>query len=639
MDEAKRQSQNQTGRKIENSRECKIHKFLVLRRINKGKGIGRILSETSIIRSGCISIICCAILSYVLQRILYSFGISMAISESNKDVFLSIITTHVSVVFLSTSLIASLSEKDEYIYWVNIVREILIKPVLLNFHALCTYAFSTAFFVVVGYILARGTWIIAGSAFGSGMILLLFYRMISLYYSKDKISKKYRKQLCKMVENEGSATDVKKILEKLENVTLIEAEKKEFEKVINNCELLLDIILRNNGEHWSNIQITNGIVTPLASENEFAAVKLTRMKYMELLERLALECPNEIFRHINENIGSLSSYERERYYYIISTIGMKFIDAGDQNSINGLIKLLGQYFYRTDHDFVIGRNKYTLFMCSFAKVSINMFVSYIRSEIAQCMEMLVKYIKVKADSVCPLEYLELPQEVVEEIDEFMKKSGLFLDAIAEENSELYSEVVLSTSYYYFGLYSNLYKHNYFSLVNETIETYFLPFMDINSENELLWESLMKHLANDTTKSEEEYEVYIQSLFDGFTMKYSDNVSGVCTFFESFIEKVCCFDSYLYANVPDDLEATKQEKVAVKYKLMYLEAVWNAVDKFRYYLDPSCYDAQGDEAENEAYLRLYGKRENDNEQKLIYLSEKYQSMYLTQYSSELWENLM
>lgn len=122
--------------------------------------------------------------------ILSLFNYNICITSDNRGDYLTIMGTHCSVVFLTTSLMTMLSEKNKYIYWVEMVTKILISPKYMGFLSLVTYSLLTIIGSFVGLLLGIGPVVIGSFLFGIISVTVLFSRMVSIYYQNEKTREK-----------------------------------------------------------------------------------------------------------------------------------------------------------------------------------------------------------------------------------------------------------------------------------------------------------------------------------------------------------------------------------------------------------------------------------------------------------------
>ena len=65
-----------------------------------------------------------SIVSFLILNVVFDYN--TYITSDNRGDYLAIVGTHCSVVFLTTSLMAMLSERNRYIYWVDMITTMLI---------------------------------------------------------------------------------------------------------------------------------------------------------------------------------------------------------------------------------------------------------------------------------------------------------------------------------------------------------------------------------------------------------------------------------------------------------------------------------------------------------------------------------
>ena len=150
-----------------------------------------------------IEVMLVTIFSIVLRAVMKYFGYNSQINYYNKEAYLSIFATLCSVVFLSTSLMAMLSEKSIYIYWVNIVHRLLIEPIHVSFVAMVIYSFTAAGCAAYGLFVRDGAFVVSGFMFAMIDVIILFFRMISIYYLDEHNKRKIKEELLIFSKNDN----------------------------------------------------------------------------------------------------------------------------------------------------------------------------------------------------------------------------------------------------------------------------------------------------------------------------------------------------------------------------------------------------------------------------------------------------
>lgn len=236
-----------------------------------------------------LSVIMTILISLLVKYLLNLMNYRTIITNLNRSDYLAIFSVHGSIVFLTTSLMAMLSNDNRYVYWVEMVTHVLIEPKYIGFFPLAVYAISTFIWSIMGFWLSQG-WIVIGSFFfGIISVIVLFSRIITIYYQQEKYKLKIEKFLmCKIINN-----DYEKYLFKLKEITFIKAEKRKFYDVYDN----LNLIEKSVRQIWT--------ITPRLDQIIFYPEGLVENLYVDLMIDLAIMYPyemqNYIELHVKEN--------------------------------------------------------------------------------------------------------------------------------------------------------------------------------------------------------------------------------------------------------------------------------------------------------------------------------------------------
>lgn len=225
----------------------------------------------------------CSIISSYILNVYLKYGIY--ITGSNRGDYLAIFGIHCSVVFLTTSLMAMLSENNRCIYWVDLIWKILISPRYMSFFALAVYAISTVVWSFVGFITGIGATVIGSFLAGIITVTVLFSKMVSIYYQNDKNKKDIQDYLLDRVKND----DYKKYIIKLKEVTYIKADNREFYDVYDNIILIENCMLAL----WER--------EPRVNQHIFQPVGFCEYIYLDILIDLSLRYPQEMQEYIDNH--------------------------------------------------------------------------------------------------------------------------------------------------------------------------------------------------------------------------------------------------------------------------------------------------------------------------------------------------
>lgn len=160
-------------------------------------------------------------------------GIEACIDEQSLSNYIELVVLHFSIVFLTTSLMATLGEKDEVVYYKDIVKEKLLKPNGRSFYDLSTYAFATLVLSVSGLFFHKSYIVLLSALVGMIILVCIFYKMISIYFRRDEIKQR--------IEQSLYVEDKKKYeiqLRKLAEITEQNIEENDYEHAFENFRLI-----------------------------------------------------------------------------------------------------------------------------------------------------------------------------------------------------------------------------------------------------------------------------------------------------------------------------------------------------------------------------------------------------------------
>lgn len=124
-------------------------------------------------------------------------GMGPYIGEGNISDYLAVLSIHATTVFLVTGLMSMLGVKEEMVFHVDIVQRTLLEPFGWNFRALSVYAFTTLA-VAVAALAFRSSYVVVLSALvGTVVVTWMFFKMIGIYFGKDRWRKKILKEIMK----------------------------------------------------------------------------------------------------------------------------------------------------------------------------------------------------------------------------------------------------------------------------------------------------------------------------------------------------------------------------------------------------------------------------------------------------------
>lgn len=234
---------------------------------------------------------------FIMMKIM---DVGIRVTSGNRGDYLSIFATHCSIVFLTTSLMAVLSEKNKYVYWIDIVSSVLVVPKFFSFFALSVGAISTVLFAMIGFVVSAGEIIIGSFAVGLLLITILFRRMMSIYYQKDYHKEKIKEELVVIVK-EKDYLDYLECIIQLKDITYLKAREREIEDIFNNL-CLFEIVIE---EYWRKNEREKSYV--------FHPIGEIELIYADLLSNLTLEYPQEICDYFRKNKSQNDIINNLRY--------------------------------------------------------------------------------------------------------------------------------------------------------------------------------------------------------------------------------------------------------------------------------------------------------------------------------------
>ena len=222
---------------------------------------------------------------------------NLFITGENRGLYLTIFVSHCSIVFLTSSLMTMLSEGNKFLYWKDLVYEVLILPRFWSFFDLVTYAISSLITAALGLYFKLGPVVISSFVLGIVAVGILFYRMVTVYYGNEKRKKNLKEELLIKIEQDykedGGIGKTKvpiehgkkviidgeksyvTILKELREKTYILANQRKFNDVYENlnlleeciCEAKFDFEKNDNYIYLENIYIS--LIVDLAEEYLF----------------------------------------------------------------------------------------------------------------------------------------------------------------------------------------------------------------------------------------------------------------------------------------------------------------------------------------------------------------------------------
>lgn len=434
------------------------------------------------------------------------FKYNTIITSNNRGDYLAIMGTHCSVVFLTTSLMAMLSERNRYIYWVEMVTKILIYTRYMSFLALVTYSLSTIVGTFLGLLFGIGPVVFGSFIFGIISVTILFSRMVSIYYQNDKIKKDIEIFLFEKVKS----GEYEKYLIRLKEITFIKAEQRDFNNVYENLNLIEACLKQIWGEK------------PRESQYIFQPVGFCEELYVDIMSDLSIQFPQEMQDYIESRATK-----------------------------NSIIKKLGCLIYPMLLNSYIGNHRTDLFdrtLCKWSKITEQKFdvIDYIIRTAKEHTETITEY------------YGKLYNPFNHEI-KIKDDSEVYMDVLGRlynENPEAYEKILQGNReailQYYFDI-DNVsdFPLDVLAIIAECADTETEKCVFISFVEALLDDEIYRHKnGTDSEREKIEKKPLIAKMIDEFACKREED-------FEFSIKKIMDIiqnmDSNVYLNAGNELD--------------------------------------------------------------------------------------
>ena len=463
-----------------------------------------------------------SIVSFLILNVVFDYN--TYITSDNRGDYLAIVGTHCSVVFLTTSLMAMLSERNRYIYWVDMITTMLIFPEYLSFFALVVYSLSTIAVSFIGLLFGIGSIVIGSFLFGIVAVTILFSRMVLIYYQDEKNKSNIKQFLFEKLEK----NEHKKYLVRMKEITYIKAETREFMDVYDNLNLIEACLLKI----WEK--------EPRKDQKIIHPINVCEEIYVDMISDLSIKFPQEIQDYIDNHTED-----------------------------NATIKALGYMVYPILLNSYVDNHRIDLFdrtLCKWSKISEQKFevIDYIERMAEKNTELIADYYsKLFNPFNHELRLPEAPELYIE-----------VLGMLYDENPNVY-EVILQ----YRGNRSAIYQA-FYELDN--VEDFLLDVLAIVSEGEgtkteqykfielldsLLDDEIIRHRnGTDEEKENIEKKPILYKVVESFSMY--KNEKDLDFILDKIIKFVSDLDSPVYVNAGNDLRYyVKFEKWALDYSLI------------------------------------------------------------------------
>ncbi|MCR4787797.1 MAG: hypothetical protein K5888_04350 [Lachnospiraceae bacterium] len=158
-----------------------------------------------------------------------------------KNTHLTFLAISYQVIFLTTSLLSLLSDKEETVYWERFTEYVLVYPRHMNFIGLSSVGFVTLLMQTLSCFFSDHLWwsgfFYANFLIGIIVIIILYYKMSSVYFNRPHYVRILRKT--KITQEE---------LNRLKEHSLIAADRSNGRVVNENMSYLLDKSLEEDGD-------------------------------------------------------------------------------------------------------------------------------------------------------------------------------------------------------------------------------------------------------------------------------------------------------------------------------------------------------------------------------------------------------
>lgn len=105
---------------------------------------------------------------------------------TSRSEYLTVISLHYTIVFLTTGLMSMLGAKEDYVYYVDIVKRQLLEPIGLNFKDLSWYSFLSIFISTIGFLVNSSFVVLYAASLGTTGVAIIFFKMIDIYFGREK---------------------------------------------------------------------------------------------------------------------------------------------------------------------------------------------------------------------------------------------------------------------------------------------------------------------------------------------------------------------------------------------------------------------------------------------------------------------
>lgn len=289
------------------------------------------------------------------------FGYCPYIDENNMSDYLSVLSIQFTTVFLTTGLMSTLGSKEDLVYHIDIVEKILLEPKGRTFKSLSIYSFITLFFATIAFVFKAAYLVILTTTTGIVLITYLFFKMIGIYFDREKQKVKIREDL----KNEKiKIDDYRKELLKINLVIQKNISERDITPLVDNLALLCEL------EQHYMLDLTDDQIFYMdavdISKNKYMYVKIIKSKVWkdvkEIKEISVFEICDRLRVLFDKEINNINKRDKKRLEALekcrleIYELMIDFIIVENDNRH---LKIWEEkYIYNIDTAIELLRNKY-----------------------------------------------------------------------------------------------------------------------------------------------------------------------------------------------------------------------------------------------------------------------------------------
>ncbi|MBR2780693.1 MAG: hypothetical protein IKD81_04690 [Eubacteriaceae bacterium] len=162
-----------------------------------------------------------------------------SITDSSRSDFLEVLGIMYSVIFITTSLLATLSNKDDVVYYENATDYVLINPPVYNFFGLSVMSLIALAAATVSVMTGWTDAFLSSFVMGIGFVIILFFKMTTIYFRRGHIKKILTEEFLRLIEK-GDEEGAREKINHLYLNSLKSVDKNNFDICIENLEFLQD---------------------------------------------------------------------------------------------------------------------------------------------------------------------------------------------------------------------------------------------------------------------------------------------------------------------------------------------------------------------------------------------------------------